>query len=57
MGQIGEIRSNRSIRTVDHLDPEPGSPKRNHFGLIGANTGLRQEGEGPWQTEEDNPGC
>ena len=57
MGQAGEIRRNRSVRTADHLDAEPSGPKRDHLGLVQANTGLCQEGEGPWQTQEDNSNC
>ena len=57
MGQIGEIRRNRSVRVADHLDAEPSSPKRDHFGLVQTNTGLCQEGEGPWQTQEDHSNC
>ena len=57
MGQAGEIRRNRSVRTADHLDPEPSGPKGDHFGIIKASRSVRKEGERPWQTEEDHPGC
>ena len=57
MGQAGEIRRYRSIRPVDHPDSELSSLKGDHFGPIEASRSLRQEGERPWQTEEDNPGC
>ena len=57
MGQTGEIRRNLSVCTANHPDLEPGSLKGDHFGLVQTNTGIREEGEGPWQTQEDHPGC